>query len=85
MEASLSLRKVAVVAFSAPLYSTGGVANAHFNLFRLIQHMGLDARFFTIGDYGREDSLKKKKVAYGQKQLSIHAALVAYLKQINSR
>lgn len=58
--------------------------NAHFNLFRLIQHMGLDARLFTIGDYGREDSLKKKKVAYSQKQVSIHAALNAYLKRINS-
>ena len=85
MEASLSLRKVAVVAFSAPLYSMGGVANAHFNPFRLLQHMRLDARLFTFGDYDREDSLKKKKVAYSQKQLSIHAALDAYLKQINSR
>lgn len=80
----MSLRKVVVVAFSAPLSSTGGVMNAHFNLFRLIQHMGLDARLFTIGDYGREDSLKKKKVAYSQKQVSIHAALNAYLKRINS-
>ncbi len=50
------MQKVAVVAYSAPPYSAGGVASAHFNLFRLLQQAGLDARLFTFGENGREDS-----------------------------
>ncbi|MEX2144506.1 MAG: glycosyltransferase family 4 protein [Anaerolineales bacterium] len=57
MEAELTLRKVAVVAYSAPPYSTGGVASAHFNLFRLLQRSGLEARLFTFGEAGYEDGL----------------------------
>lgn len=53
---ALKVRKVAVVAYSAPPYSAGGVASAHFNLFRLLQQAGLDARLFTFGENSREDS-----------------------------
>lgn len=49
-------RKVAVVAFSAPPYSAGGVAAAHFNLFRALYRSGLDAQLFTFGDPGRKDT-----------------------------
>lgn len=52
----LSAEKVAVVAYSAPPYSSGGVASAHFNLFRLLQRAGRNARLFTFGETGREDS-----------------------------
>lgn len=53
---ALKVRKVAVVAYSAPPYSSGGVASAHFNLFRLLQQEGLEARLFTFGENGRTDS-----------------------------
>lgn len=42
--------KVAIVAASAPPYSAGGVASAHFNLFKAMRQAGLDARLFTFLD-----------------------------------
>lgn len=42
--------KVAIVAYSAPPYSSGGVASAHYNLFRALRSAGYDARLFTFGD-----------------------------------
>lgn len=51
----MKAHKVAIVAFSAPPYSAGGVASAHFNLWRALQKAGLEARLFTFGDYGRTD------------------------------
>jgi glycosyltransferase involved in cell wall biosynthesis len=42
--------KIAVVAFSAPPNSAGGVAAAHFNLFRALQEEGNQARLFTFGE-----------------------------------
>jgi glycosyltransferase involved in cell wall biosynthesis len=46
----MTRRKVAVVAYSAPPHGAGGVASAHFNLFRLLQKSGLEARLFTFGE-----------------------------------
>ncbi len=43
-------QKVAIVAASAPPYSSGGVASAHYNLFRALRSAGFDARLFTFGD-----------------------------------
>lgn len=48
-------RRVAIVAYSAPPYSAGGVASAHYNLFRAMRHAGVDARLFTFGDYNKAD------------------------------
>lgn len=48
--------KIAVVAYSAPPYSAGGVASAHFNLCRLLQKQGVEAKLFTFGDTDREDT-----------------------------
>jgi glycosyltransferase involved in cell wall biosynthesis len=50
-------KRVAIVAYSAPPYSAGGVASAHFNLFQgLKQRKQLDVRFFTFGDVGRRST-----------------------------
>jgi glycosyltransferase involved in cell wall biosynthesis len=46
--------KIAVVAFSAPPHSSGGVASAHFNLFLAFREQGIQARLFTFGDAGNE-------------------------------
>src|SRR3989304_2184890 len=51
----MKVRKVAVVAYSAPPHGAGGVASAHFNLFRLVQKSGLEARLFTFGEDGLRD------------------------------
>lgn len=42
--------RVAVVAYSAPPLSAGGVASAHYNLFRKLKEAGFDAKLFTFGD-----------------------------------
>lgn len=49
------MKKIAVVAYSAPPYSAGGIASAHFNLFRALRAAGYGARLFTFGDPGRAD------------------------------
>ncbi len=43
-------KRIAIVAFSAPPLSSGGVASAHYNLYQALQKAGLDARLFTFGD-----------------------------------
>ncbi len=48
-------RRVAIVAFSAPPYSAGGVASAHYNLFRAMQRAGVNVHLFTFGDYQKPD------------------------------
>lgn len=50
-------RKIAVVAFSAPPYSAGGVATAHFNLYHAIEEAGHQVCLFTFGDFNRESDL----------------------------
>lgn len=52
----MSKKKVAVVAYSAPPYSAGGVAAAHYNLYLALQGAEYETRLFTFGDYGREDT-----------------------------
>lgn len=52
----MKVRKVAVVAYSAPPFSAGGVASAHYNLFRSLQQTGIDTCLFTFGDHGHADS-----------------------------
>jgi len=42
--------KVAVIAGSAPPLSQGGVASAHYNLFRFLRSEGFDATLFTHED-----------------------------------
>jgi glycosyltransferase involved in cell wall biosynthesis len=42
--------KIAVIAGSAPPLSQGGVASAHYNLFRFLRSNGFDARLFTHED-----------------------------------
>lgn len=47
--------RIAIVASSAPPYSAGGVASAHYNLFRALQRRSLAARMFTFDDRQRGD------------------------------
>lgn len=47
-------QKIAVVAFSAPPHSAGGVASAHYNLAKALKRKGFDARLFTFGDRSAE-------------------------------
>lgn len=46
----MKLRRIAVVAFSAPPHSAGGVAAAHFNLYSALQNEGHEVRLFTFGE-----------------------------------
>ena len=43
-------KRIAVVAFSAPPYSSGGVASAHYNLHRALLAENFESRMFTFGD-----------------------------------
>lgn len=48
---------MAIVAYSAPPYSAGGVAAAHFNLFRSLRRLGeFDVKLFTFGDLRRKST-----------------------------
>jgi glycosyltransferase involved in cell wall biosynthesis len=52
-----SRKRIAIVAYSAPPYSAGGVASAHFNLFQgLKKRKQFEVRFFTFGDTGRRST-----------------------------
>lgn len=42
--------RIAIVAPSAPPHSAGGVASAHYNLWRALRQRGFDARLFTFYD-----------------------------------
>jgi glycosyltransferase involved in cell wall biosynthesis len=53
----LKQRKIAVVAYSAPPNGAGGVATAHFNLFRALQDAGYQARLFTFGEPNHKSDL----------------------------
>lgn len=43
-------KRIAIVAFSAPPHSAGGVASAHFNLFKALRRNNYAVRLFTFGD-----------------------------------
>lgn len=49
-------KRVAIVAFSAPPLSSGGVASAHYNLHRALKAAGLHTKLFTFGDTALADS-----------------------------
>lgn len=42
--------RIAIVSSSAPPHGAGGVASAHYNLFRALQRRGLEVRLFTFDD-----------------------------------
>lgn len=44
--------KIAIVAASAPPFSSGGVASAHYNLFRALKGRGFAVKLFTFFDNG---------------------------------
>lgn len=54
--------RIAIVAFSAPPYSAGGVASAHYNLFKALQGRGFEAKLFTFGDreHGEDDGIVRR-------------------------
>jgi glycosyltransferase involved in cell wall biosynthesis len=70
--------KIAVVAFSAPPHSAGGVAAAHFNLFRALQEEGNQTRLFTFGEPDLEDEADIVRSGTA-------AWLVRFLLKINGR
>ena len=43
-------QRVAIVAYSAPPYSAGGVASAQYNLMLALRRHGFEANLFTFGD-----------------------------------
>lgn len=54
--------RIAIVAFSAPPLSAGGVASAHYNLFKALRDKGYQAKLFTFGDprAGEEDGIVRR-------------------------
>jgi len=47
------MKRIAVVAFSAPPHSSGGVASAHYNLHMALKTENFESRLFTFGDSER--------------------------------
>lgn len=50
MEERIEPKRIGIVAYSAPPFSAGGVASAHYNLFKALERSGVDVRLFTFGD-----------------------------------
>lgn len=69
--------RIAIIAASAPPYSAGGVASAHYNLFRAMRREGLDVKLFTFFDndapWGEKDAI----VRHG-----IHPRWASYLNML---
>lgn len=57
--------RIAIVAPSAPPYGAGGVASAHYNLWRALRRRGYDVRLFTFFDNGVKDKPAKGIIRHG--------------------
>ncbi|MBX3047230.1 MAG: glycosyltransferase family 4 protein [Anaerolineales bacterium] len=57
--------RIAIVAASAPPYGAGGVASAHYNLWRALRQRGYAARLFTFYDNGVKDDSEPEIVRHG--------------------
>lgn len=57
--------RIAIVAPSAPPYGAGGVASAHYNLWRLLRQRGYDARLFTFYDNSIKSKPAKAIIRHG--------------------
>lgn len=44
-------RRIAIISGSCPPAGAGGIATAHYNLYRALTKRGHEARIFTFGDY----------------------------------
>ncbi len=54
--------KIAIVAASAPPFSSGGVASAHFNLFRALRAKGFTVNLFTFFDNGISENNQQSQI-----------------------
>lgn len=73
---------LAIVASSAPPLGAGGIASAHYNLFRLLQREGYNVRLVTYGDPGRHreaEGIVRFGTPPGMSRL-IHFAVACYLR-----
>lgn len=61
--------RIAIVAPSAPPHSAGGVASAHYNLWRALRQRGFDARLFTFYDNGVKAKPAKGVVRHGMSRM----------------
>lgn len=57
--------KIAIIAASAPPYGAGGVASAHYNLWRALVQRGYPAKLFTFYDNGVPQEKSKSIVRHG--------------------
>lgn len=60
-----NLPRIAVVAASAPPYGAGGVASAHYNLWRALRQQGYPAELFTFYDNGVAARREEGMVRHG--------------------
>lgn len=65
MAALNTLPKIAIVAASAPPYGAGGVASAHYNLWRALVTRGYPAQLFTFFDNGVKSQSERGIVRSG--------------------
>ncbi len=63
--AALTQPRIAIVAASAPPYGAGGVASAHYNLWRALRKRGYEARLFTFYDNGIKAKPAKGIIRHG--------------------
>ena len=69
----LRTQKIAIVAASAPPYSSGGVASAHYNLFRALKSKRFPVKLFTFFDNGISENRDGSIVRRGSSPVVVKA------------
>lgn len=75
--------KIAIVAASAPPYGAGGVASAHYNLYRALERRGYNVRLFTFFDNDVPRSVEGNIVRSGAPQWLV--SLIYFLARLPFR
>jgi glycosyltransferase involved in cell wall biosynthesis len=57
--------RIAIISSSAPPVNAGGIASAHYNLFKALTQHGYTAKLFTFDDYGYPNDKENAIVRHG--------------------
>jgi glycosyltransferase involved in cell wall biosynthesis len=70
--------KIAIVAYTFPPFSSGGITSAHYNLYEMLKQKGFRVKFFTFADHNHEVSYNVK---YAEENEVIRHGTPQYLKK----
>lgn len=56
------MKKIAIISSSFPPYSRGGIASAHYNLYKTLKEKGYIVKVFTFGDHGIKKDINDNEI-----------------------